>query len=116
MSEDFYSGNPEHLFPFAPARRQHAVPGVTFLIIRRGEPPVEADSARFQQAAWIGKPEDWFEDTDEIAPGVKVKFLGYGDQFDKDRNPVRGALLAVWDHASSKSSSLKSKSMEQTSR
>ncbi len=104
MSEDFYSGNPEHLFPLGLMRRQHAVPGVKFLVIRRGEPPVEADSARFQKAAWIGNPADWFEDTDEIAPGVRVKLLGYGDQFDKDRHPVCGALLAIWDQASSKSS------------
>lgn len=77
---------------------------VTFLIIRQGQPPAEPAPNATIRAGWTGKPEEWFKDTDEIAPGVKVKFLGYGDQLDKNRNAVHGALIAIWDQSSHPSS------------
>ncbi len=95
MSEDFH-GDPDNLLPFGPAYRRKTSPGIKFLIIRRGEPATEADPARLERAGWTGMHKDWFDNADEIAPGVYVKFLGYGDQFDKDKHAVRGALIAIY--------------------
>jgi len=70
------------------------VSGIRCWILRSREEPVEADPARVSMS-W-DLPAVFASGALEVAPGVEVKVLAYGDHWvPRLGEPVHGALVAV---------------------
>lgn len=71
------------------------MPDVTYYILRRAGEPVEADRLAVE-TSWPEEARSFTRSALEVAPGIWVKFIAWGDHWQPSLGAsIHGALIAV---------------------